>query len=68
MRYHRNKIWVCPYFQKAQGPRMYCEGGCVQFPAQELNEAYFARFCTSYNWEQCGLAQALTEYYNRKEK
>ncbi len=64
----RARDFVCPYYRRARGRRVDCEGGCrVELPDQAAFDRYAAAYCAHLpGWERCTLAQARTRYYDEK--
>ncbi len=65
---YSNKTWVCPFYQWSKKEDIYCEGGVLKFPDWQAMSDYADKYCASFGYEGCGIAQALTEFYEREHK
>lgn len=65
---YSNRVWICPYYLSDRRDRMCCEAGEVKLPDRIATLDYMERYCSSYDWEDCTLAQALGGFYEREQK
>ena len=63
---YSNRIWVCPFFKWDKRTQVYCEGGTVNLPDLETFREFVNTYCAAdKGWENCAIAKAMTEYYER---
>ena len=64
-----HKKWACPFFKWDDQQSIGCEGGKLRFHDKESAMQYMDTYCAGpgRSWEQCTVATALLEYYDRKE-
>lgn len=60
---YSKRLFICPYYVRDYRNRMSCEGGVVQIADAPATVRYMDRYCASYDWERCTLAQALNDFY-----
>lgn len=63
---YSSRIWVCPFFRWDKRRQVYCEGGTVSLPDLETFQEFVNTYCAAdKGWENCAIAKAMTEYYDR---
>lgn len=60
--------WICPYYVRDYKDHMSCKCGRIELPSNEATREYMRRYCTTYDWQSCSLACALTKHYNEEEE
>ena len=65
---YSNRTWMCPYYIRDYKDHMSCEAGRIQLPDIRASQDYMAKYCSTYDWEDCSLACALTRYFEDKDR
>lgn len=65
---YSNKTWTCPFYGSSKKLSMNCEGGRLHFSSWADCSEYADRYCASYNWRNCTVAQQLLRKYEREER
>lgn len=60
-KWNRRKKWICPYYKWDSEKFVSCDGGRVCLPSRDKANRYMNKYCASYDWEHCSLAQFITE-------
>lgn len=66
MGFYSHKTFICPFFKQDERLCIRCEGGKIKFPDRKAAAEFQDRYCASHQWQECSVAQALNDYYNRK--
>ena len=62
-----HKAYVCPFWEAAGKRTIRCEDGCVLcFPESRDTADYIGRYCASYEYGKCSIAEAKTRYFDRQ--
>ncbi len=65
--WNRRKKWICPYYKYDAEKFVSCDGGRVCLFTRDHANRYMDKYCASYNWEKCSLAQYITEMEEHNE-
>ena len=59
-----HKDWKCPFYKYNEQRKVCCEGGCrVQFMDKSSAGRYMSRYCASFRYADCTIAQSRIEIY-----
>lgn len=64
---YSNKYWTCPFYGSSKKLCINCEGGRLQFGTWRDCSEYADKYCASYGWRNCTVAQQLLRKYEREE-
>ena len=60
-------VAICPYFQKSEGKRAFCEICTLNFKDAKMRNDFVSRYCASFDYKDCTVCKASDAYYNRKD-
>lgn len=64
---HYLNNFICPYYSYDKKGFVKCEAGRIAFPFAAVSNGYFDNYCRSFNWQNCTLAKALNEKYEKEK-
>lgn len=65
---YSHRAFICPYFQYDIKLGVKCEGGKINFKDRDHALGYENKYCGSYDWKHCSVAQALNIYYEEQDE
>lgn len=64
---YSNKYWTCPFYGSSKKLCINCEGGRLHFGTWRDCSEYADKYCASYGWQNCTVAQQLLRKYEMEE-
>ena len=56
-------LYICPFYTSEDPGVVRCEAGSLKFPNRAAGLWYRKKYCGSYDFLECGIAQMMNGYY-----